>query len=289
MQLVMLEGVVVRALGGFYFVYGDNKEYRCYLRGKIKRDMKVLVGDYVLVEVLNEQEAVIEKVLPRKNWLLRPPIANIAQGVVIMSLTTPPFNANLLNRLLVLIQAAGLKPVICLHKVDLVTNETVEEKISTYQDAGFIVFATSIKSGAGIEQLRTALKDKTSVFAGPSGAGKSSLLNRLEPGLSLQTGEVSKKLRRGRHTTTHVQLLPLTGGGWVADTPGFTTLDLVGITQRELMYYFPEFISCATECRFNPCLHRHEPNCAVKEAVEAGKIKEERYIHYLEFLQELEA
>ncbi|HHY36744.1 MAG TPA: ribosome small subunit-dependent GTPase A [Firmicutes bacterium] len=284
----MQEGTVVKAVGGFFFVDTPAGEYRCYLRGRIKRDLVILVGDRVKIRPVDRENAVIEAVLPRRNSLIRPPIANVDQCIVVAALANPSLNLKLLDRFLVVIQAASLEAIICLNKTDLVPVSEVAPIVNLYRQAGFVVVPTSVRTGAGIETLARLLEDKISVLAGPSGAGKSSLLNTIQPGFSLEVGEISRKLGRGRHTTRHVELLPLPGKGRVADTPGFTSLHLAGIDRRELMYYFPEFIELAPDCRFNPCLHWREPECAVREGVKQGKIDRGRYKHYLDFLQELE-
>jgi ribosome biogenesis GTPase len=282
------KGTIFKILGGFYFVDTPYGKYRGYIRGKLKREVEVLVGDWVKVKILGKDNAVIEEILPRKNRLIRPAIANVDQCIVVISLTAPPPNLYLLDRFLIHIQAAGLQAVICCNKIDLVSGEKVEEIENIYQQADFTVVATSAKKGDGIASLHQMLQGKTSVVAGPSGVGKSSILNRIQPGFSLQVGEISPRLGRGRHTTRHVELLSLPTGGRVADTPGFTTLDLVGIARRDLPHYYPEFVMWSSQCRFPGCLHWREPDCAVKKAVARGQIDSGRYNHYLDFLQELE-
>jgi ribosome biogenesis GTPase len=284
----MQEGIVIRAVGGFYFVDTPAGEFRCYLRGRIKRELALLVGDRVMISPVDRENAVIEAVLPRQNSLIRPPIANVDLCIVVAALANPSLNLKLLDRFLVLIQSASLAAIICLNKIDLVPAAQVADIAAIYRRAGFTVVPTSARTGTGIETLTGLLEGKISVVAGPSGVGKSSLLNQIQPGFALQVGEISRKLRRGRHTTRHVELLTLPGKGRVADTPGFTSLNLTGIDRRELMYYFPEFIELAPECRYTPCLHWREPDCAVKKGVQQGQIDKGRYKHYLDFLQELE-
>mgnify|MGYP001077187327 FL=1 len=282
------KGIVIKAVGGFYFVDTPQGMYRSYIRGRLKRETEVLVGDKVKIKVFDGDNAIVEEIYPRQNKLMRPAIANVDQGVIVMSMANPPLNLNLLDRFLVLVQAAGLKSIICFNKIDLVSKAEVKEITKTYQQAGAIVIPTSAKTGDGVEILGEVLRGKVSVLAGPSGVGKSSLLNRIQPGFSLQIGEISQKLRRGRHTTRHVELLTLARGGRVADTPGFTSLALDEIDQRELRYYFPEFIEWAPNCRFPGCLHWREPGCAVKEAVKKKQVDQGRYHRYLDLLQELE-
>jgi len=282
------KGIVIKAMGGFYFVDTPLGIYPSYIRGRLKRKTEVMVGDKVKIKPLYGDKAIIEEVLPRQNKLVRPAIVNIDQGIIVMSMTNPALNLNLLDRFLVLVQAAGLRVIICFNKIDLSSKTEVERITKVYRRAKFIVIPTSAKSGEGIDVLREILENKITVLAGPSGAGKSSILNCIQPGFSLQTGQISRKLGRGRHTTRHVELLSLAAGGRVADTPGFTSLDLGTIGQRELMYYYPEFMDKAPECRFPGCLHWQEPGCAVLEAVEKKQIDGGRYKRYLELLQELE-
>lgn len=288
----MLEGVVVKAYGGFYYVLSDDQIWECYLRGRIRKSgSQVLVGDMVRFKMLEEDErGVIEEVLPRRNSLIRPPVANVDQAVVIFSLKEPEPNLMLLDRILVQAEAAGVSSLICLNKVDLLDGtegDLVGELKEIYAGIGYRLFVTSAATGYGIEELRQSLKGKISVLAGPSGVGKSSLLNALQPGLSLKVGSVSKKLKRGRHTTRYVELLVLEGGGLVADTPGFSSLYLPDVKREELPALFPEFGSFAVDCRFAGCLHYKEPDCAVRAAVGQKQISFSRYQHYLRFLQEI--
>lgn len=247
----------------------------------------MLVGD--LVEIVYE-EKVIDKVYPRKNNLLRPQAANIDQVIILMPVSKPVPDLVLLDRLLVIAEKALLEAVICLNKTDLLAGreiDTVGEVCKVFRGCGYRVLLTSALTGQGVEKLKNNLQGKTSVFAGPSGAGKSTLINKLKPGLDLPTASVSSKSQRGRHTTRHVELLKLTEETLVVDTPGFQRLSLEGIALQELSSFFPE-MSLPVPCRFNSCLHRAEPGCAVKEALQKGKIAPWRYKHYLDFLNEIE-
>lgn len=282
----LLEGILLRGRGGFYDVQSNGGVWRCTLRGKYRwLKQEVLAGDRVRFRVISGESGVIEEVLPRQNRLIRPAVANVQQGIVVMSLALPPVNRMLLDRLLVVVEATGVTPVIVFNKADLV--EEPGSVVSLYQSIGYRVLVTSAVTGQGLEDLRAQLRDQLSVFAGPSGAGKSSLLNALYPGLSLKVGPVSEKTGRGRHTTRQVELLPLPSGGFVADTPGFSQLDLPAMRREELGQYFPEIAVRAEACRFSSCLHHREPGCAVKKAVEGGEIDRERYAHYLELLEEV--
>ena len=275
--------------GGFYFVLNTEGEViRCRARGRFKeKGLDLLVGDLVAIDY---QEAVINKVYPRKNSLLRPQVANVDQVVILMPASRPAPDLVFLDRLLVMAEKASLEAVICLHKTDLLASwerDTIREICMVFQDCGYRVLLTSALTGQGVEELKHSLQGKISVFAGPSGAGKSTLINKFKPELNLQTAPVSFKTQRGRHTTRHVELFRLTKETLVADTPGFQRLNLEGIALQELSSYFPE-MSLPVPCRFNSCLHRAEPGCAVKEALQKGKIASWRYKHYLDFLEEIE-
>lgn len=280
-------GVVLKATAGFYYVQLDDILWECSLRGKFRLDKtEVLVGDRVSIIPRHGRVGVIDKVYPRRNALLRPPVANVDQAVIIFAVREPDLAALLLDRLLVQAGYAGVEPVICLNKTDL-SDGGHRETADIYSRAGYTVLETSSYKGTGIAELRALLKDKISVLAGPSGVGKSSLLNAVQPGFSLKTGEVGKKIKRGRHTTRHVELLPLEDGGLVADTPGFSQIFLPAIRREELSCYFPEIERYLGQCRFNGCLHASEPDCAVKEGVAKNMISPARYSNYLLFLDEI--
>ncbi len=282
-----MHGIIVKAVGGFYFVRAGSRVVRCSIRGKIKLEKNpVLVGDLVDIELTGDDEGVVVKIAPRRNMLVRPPIANVDQAVVVMAARQPDPAALLLDRFLIQVRAVGIAPIVCFNKFDLVAGEE-PELIPHYEGAGCPVLRVSAKTGLGIEALQNLLKDHVNVLAGPSGAGKSSLLNALQPGLKLQTGEISRKLRRGKHTTRHVELLPLEQGGLAADTPGFSSVSLPALSREELSGYYPEFDHYAGRCKFNGCLHHREPECAVKEAVSGGLISMLRYRNYLYLLQEV--
>ncbi|MCK8826902.1 ribosome small subunit-dependent GTPase A [Natroniella acetigena] len=287
----MREGRVLKAFGGYFFVYDfESKEvYRCKIRGKLKNEgSDVITGDLVKFDLLDDGSGVVEERLERKNSLFRPVIANIDQVIITFAIVEPDLDFKLLDRLLVLAEIADLEVTICINKVELSSLEVAREQLLPYQKIGYRVIYTSAKEGIGLDDLVEALKDNVSVFAGPSGVGKSSLLNAIQAGLELKVGEISQRIKRGKHTTRHVELLSLDTGGWVADTPGFSSLDLSFITAEGLQYFFPELIDYLSQCKFNPCSHSHEPQCAVKEAVEKEEITAERYQNYLKFLAEIE-
>ncbi|KAF1086759.1 putative ribosome biogenesis GTPase RsgA [Sporotomaculum syntrophicum] len=285
-----MDGVIIKAYGGFYFVLAKDRVLRCTIRGKIRRQSgQALVGDRVNVKQINDTEGVVEAILPRSTELIRPPVANVEQAVIVFAISNPEPSAVLLDRFLVQAQAAGISPVICFNKFDLSGLAETEQPdiVKEYRKTGLPVFGVSAKTGVHMDNLRAVLKERITVFAGPSGVGKSSLLNALQPGLALKTGDISTKLKRGKHTTRHVELLPLAGGGLVADTPGFSSMRLPAMRREDLAGYFNEFAQFEIGCKFTGCLHNREPGCAVKAAVERGKISSLRYRHYLDFLAEV--
>lgn len=248
-----------------------------------------MVGDRVSVTVLTPGKGVLEGIDERRTILKRPPIANVDQVIVVCASQEPPMSVQLLDRLLVLAESQFLQAVICMNKDDLSLSAEDEMMIEVYGKAGYPVIFTSALLGRNIEQFKEKLCNRVSVLAGQSGVGKSSLLNMVQPGLSLRTGEMSEKLKRGRHTTRHVELLILECGGYVADTPGFSQLELSDVASSDLPEFFPEFAEHAQYCRFKSCIHRGEPECAVKDAVAAGKVASSRYENYLTFLEEIQA
>lgn len=285
------EGLVLKAYSNFVSVRcrATGYVFQCRLRGRLRHQGPVLTGDRVVFSPLEEGRGVVAEVLPRATELRRPPIANADLAVVVFSLKAPEVAFSFLDRLLVLIEAAGLDILLCLNKIDLIEPAeaaAVEETRQRYAQAGYPFLCCSARTGEGVEGLTARLRDRLSVFAGQSGVGKSRLLNAIKPGLRLKTGELGGKLHRGRHTTRHVELLPV-GSGLVADTPGFGHLWLEGITTEELTLYFPEFEGLGRECRFPGCRHDQEPGCAIKGAVAAGGLPAGRYQNYLALLAEV--
>ena len=264
-----------------------GEEFRCRARGRLRLDNRGLyVGDRAIFEPLTKDEGVLEKIEPRQTLLLRPPVANIEQVIIVTALQNPPISVQLLDRLLVLAESRQISAIIYFNKDDL-PHEDMSNLSNLYTHAGYIVYFTSAKFGQGIESLQKKLCGRISVLAGPSGAGKSSLINKIQPGLKLRVGDISEKNKRGKHTTRHVELLPLDCGGFVADSPGFSQLELDDISSNTLTNYFPEFIPFARECRFNTCKHAEEPDCAVKTAVSNAQIAQSRHENYLVFLSEV--
>ncbi|MDQ0285773.1 ribosome biogenesis GTPase [Desulfofundulus luciae] len=284
---MLREGTVVKAYGGHYYVASGEEIHDCVLRGRFRREKKqVLVGDRVTFRLLPQGQGVIEEVHPRRTTLVRPPVANVDRALIVFAMKDPDPNTFLLDRFLIQAEHAGVGPAICFNKVDL-GEDLSRDMIGAYRRAGYPVVCTSVLDGSGLDELRALLQGHITVLAGPSGVGKSSLLNAMVPGLNLKTGEISRKLGRGRHTTRHVELLCLPGGGLVADTPGFSSLYLPEMKREELGEFYPEFVARRDDCRFTGCLHFQEPDCAVKRAVEKGEISAFRYENYLQLLQEV--
>ncbi len=288
MPLEKKQGVIIKGMGGFYFVTAQEQHYTCRLRGKLRRrEGGVVVGDQVRFVPLNEAEGVVEEILPRRNQLIRPKVANIDQAFLILAAASPQPDWLLLDRLLVHCHQANIKPCICLNKWDIATAE-LNLGAAIYQKAGFDVLLTSALLGRGKEELQNRLAGRVSIVAGPSGVGKSSLLNMVEPGFTLETGDISAKLGRGKHTTRLVELFPLSCSGWVADTPGFSLLDLPKeMHPEDLAAAYPEMRQ-AQPCRFDGCLHHKEPGCTIRELAEKGEVHPERYRRYLDLLEELQ-
>lgn len=281
----IIEGQIRKALSGFYYVFSDGEMYQTRARGNFrKRGLTPLVGDEVVFSSEENSEGYVLELLPRKNELVRPPVANVDLGVVVTSLVEPKFSYNLLDRFLVTLENKAIDPVIYLSKTDLTKDEAqVAEIKAVYEPLGYPVIAGLAEK----HRLTQLFNENLTVFMGQSGAGKSTLLNELAPELQLATGEISESLGRGKHTTRHVELLELFDG-LVADTPGFSSIDFLELSAEELPKDFPEFLAASSYCRFRECRHVKEPGCEVKTRVEAGEITQSRYDNYLQFLQEIE-
>ena len=286
-----MQGKIIKGIAGFYYIYAENDEvYECKAKGIFRKDnRKPLVGDNVEIEVLDEQEkeGSVTAILPRKNSLIRPAVANVDQAVVIFAMENPKPNFMLLDRFLIMMEKENVPAVICFNKKDLATEEELEFLYETYKSCGYQVILSSTFNGEGLEEIRESLKGKTTVVAGPSGVGKSSITNALQENVQMETGEISKKLKRGKHTTRHSQVIPVGKDTYLMDTPGFSSLYLTDIEEQELKDYFPEFREYEDQCRFQGCRHIHEPGCAVKEALNNHKISSLRYEDYLGLHEEI--
>ncbi len=286
----MPEGQIRKAISGFYYVELDGQLIQCKSRGVFRnRGIHPLVGDFVTYTPDGANDALITAVHERRNELVRPPISNVDQALLVFSMVEPAFSPHLLDRFLVVVESFGVQPIICLTKKDLATDEQlkkVAEAAAYYKEIGYDVIETFIDDPSLSDLLQPYLEGKTTVLAGQSGVGKSTLLNTVLPMLALKTGEISEALGRGKHTTRHVELLEV-AGGLVADTPGFSSLDFDHIDKEQLSYYFIDMDELSAQCKFRGCLHVKEPKCAVKEQVEAGEMPRHRYENYLQFMQEI--
>ncbi|MCH4890264.1 ribosome small subunit-dependent GTPase A [Acidaminobacter sp. JC074] len=285
-----MQGIIVKAIAGFYYVKTEDDYFECKARGIFKkRKITPLVGDKVVIskDEADPTKGRIDEILPRTIELVRPPVANVTQAIVVFAVAQPDPNINLLDKLLAICEHRGLSVVLCFNKVDLDQASYVKSLEETYMKAGYKVIPTSATNHIEIEALKEVLKDEISVFAGPSGVGKSSLLNEIQEGIKLEVGGLSKKIARGKHTTRHSELLPLESGGMVVDTPGFTSMDISEIEIEELADCFIEFKD-HLNCKFNNCKHLNEPKCGIKEAVDAGDISQSRYDSYVYFMNALE-
>jgi ribosome biogenesis GTPase / thiamine phosphate phosphatase len=290
MEVRMPTGRIVKALSGFYYVENENGIFQCRARGNFrKRKITPLVGDWVEFEAENRTDGYVLEVNTRINELVRPPIANVELAVIVFSAREPDFSTYLLDKFLVHIEANGIEAVICLTKTDLGVTEQTQKEAEVYERLGYKVLYTSQESKESADDVAEALQGRISVFAGQSGVGKSTLLNVIKPELHLETNPISRSLGRGKHTTRHVELIKLDEGTYVADTPGFSSLDFRGIEAASLSHLYPEMAALINDCRFRACTHLKEPGCAVKQAVEDGSIAQFRYESYKQFHDEIQS
>ncbi len=286
-------GKIIKGIAGFYYVQCVNDNlYECKARGNFRnKKIKPLVGDNVEIEILDEEKLLgnIKEVLPRSNCLLRPEVANVDQAVIIFAVREPEPNFNLLTRFLIRMEKEEVPAVICFNKEELVSQQEQERLTGIFAESGYQVIFTSTYEEKGLKELSELLKNKTTVVAGPSGVGKSSIINYLCREKRMETGDISDKIKRGRHTTRHSELFLVDRNTYIMDTPGFTSLYLNEFHHDDLRLYFNEFSVYEGKCRFNGCVHINEPDCAVKEAVNAGKISSVRYENYTEIYNELKS
>lgn len=292
-----MQGRIVKGIAGFYYVYcrkaeGIFKIYECKAKGVFRRDQrKPLVGDDVELTVLDEDKAQgnIIELLPRHSELIRPAVANIDQALIIFSVVRPKPNFNLLDRLLIMMRQQDVPCIICFNKTDIDEDGQGEAYRRIYENCGCRILQTSTKSGAGLEELRTALAGKTTAVAGPSGVGKSSIVNSLQSRKVMETGQISAKIERGKHTTRHTELIAMGEDTYILDTPGFSSLDLFDLEKEQLAAYYPEFAPYEKNCRFGGCSHVAEQVCGVRDAVEQGAIHQIRYGNYCLLYEELKS
>lgn len=292
-----MQGKIIKGIAGFYYVHvAGSGVYECKAKGAFrKQKIKPLVGDNVEIDVISQEEHTgnVIDILPRKNELIRPAVANVDQAVVIFAAAKPNPNFNLLDRFLIMMEYQHIPAVICFNKTDLIDETEMENLIRAYKTSGYRVLFTSAKEQDGVEKIRQILKGKTSTVAGPSGVGKSSLINLLAPQAEMETGAISEKIERGRHTTRHAQVIPVpmedgSEDTYIIDTPGFSSLSVEFYEKETLGTLFPEFQQYEPYCRFRGCSHISEPDCGVKEALAEGKISKIRYDDYVEIYQEVQ-
>lgn len=282
-------GQIRQSLSGFYDVYADGQMYRTRARGNFrKRKITPLVGDVVEFDAPTPQEGYVLKIRERQTQLVRPPVANVDLGIVVTATTEQEFSTNLLDRQLVALAVAGIEPLLYFAKTDLLTDAVYQDRLTlaeAYRKIGYqVICERTAFSESALAAVKAALTDHAAVVMGQTGAGKSTLLNHLQPGLDLATGEISQALNRGKHTTRKVSLIPI-AGGLVADTPGFSSYEVFDIAANELTHYFPEFVRLSADCKYRGCVHINEPQCAVKQALDAGEILASRYENYLQFYE----
>ena len=286
-----MQGKIVKGISGFYYVHVvESGIYECKAKGIFRQQkMKPLVGDDVEIDIISEEKKTgnVAAILPRKNALIRPAVANVDQALLIFAAASPNPNFNLLDRFLVMMGRQDVPVILCFNKCDLITEEHQQEIAAIYEASGCKILFVSAKKELGLKELQEILEGKTTTVAGPSGVGKSSLINLLAPEACMETGEISKKIERGRHTTRHAELIQLKGDGYIMDTPGFSSLYLPEMEKEELQDCYPEFAAFEPYCRFQGCSHISEPDCGVKDALSEGKIHPVRYESYCQLYGEL--
>lgn len=281
-----MKGLIVKGIGGFYYVKVQDKIYECKARGKFRHnELSPMVGDRVSID-LDKGKGFITEISDRSSQLIRPSISNVTQAIIVFAVKNPDFNTDLLNRFLLLCNANNLKVIICFNKLDLADEDEIKKAASAAEGTSYDVLYINAKLGDGIEEIRKYLKGNITVFCGPSGVGKSTILNKIIGSEKMETGEISNKIKRGKNTTRHCELIEIEGG-YVADSPGFSSLTVDFIEKDELKHCFPEFQQYEENCRFSGCNHYKEPDCAVKKAVEDGLINRNRYEFYIKTFEEI--
>lgn len=285
-----MQGKIIKGIAGFYYVYTTEGIVECKAKGIFRKEqIKPLVGDLVSIELTDKEKLLgnIVDILPRKNQLIRPAAANIDQALVIFAIVKPDPNYNLLDRFLINMEQQKLPCIICFNKKDIASEEEKAELVSAYGCCGYEVLFVSGKQNEGIEEIKARLQGKTTVVAGPSGVGKSTIINALCPQAQMETGEISRKIERGKHTTRHAELFAVSEDTYICDTPGFTSLSLFDMDKEDLQGFYPEFAEYEKNCKFGGCSHISEPVCGVKEALNEGKISRVRYENYVMLYEEL--
>lgn len=284
-----MEGLIVKGIGGFYYVDTGSEIIEAKGRGIFKKDgITLAVGDRVELEIIDEAEkkGVINSIYPRKNQFIRPPIVNVDTFVVVFAASKPKPNLVLVDKFLVMAEMHGVEAIICINKRDLVSPEILGEYKAIYENI-YPVIAVSARTGEGMDELKNALSAKTAALAGPSGVGKSTIINALVPHANMETGSISEKTKRGKHTTRHAEIFKAEGGGRIFDTPGFTSFEIMEADEESLMHYYPDIERYSDGCFYDNCRHLKEPQCAVREAVNEGKIHRFRYESYAANMEEI--
>ena len=285
-----MQGKIIKGIAGFYYVQTKNGVYECKAKGSFRnRKLKPYVGDDVEITVLNEEtkKGNLDDILERKNFLIRPAVANVDQTLVIFAAAKPDPNLNLLDRFLIMMGQKEIPVVLVFNKQDVAEQEKLAELVKIYENCGYQVLCVSALQEEGISEIKEILRGKTSTVAGPSGVGKSSIINLLQSDVYMETGNISEKIERGKHTTRHSELISIEEDTYIFDTPGFSSLYVTDMEKEELKSYFPEFASYEDECKFLGCVHVNEPVCGVKEALKAGKLSQSRYENYKLLYEEL--
>lgn len=284
-----MQGKIIRGIGGFYYINAGNSIYECKAKGSFRKDgIRPLVGDDCIIDILDEKNrlANITSILPRHSEIIRPAVANVDQAMIIFAISRPEPNFNLLDRFIIQISQKDLPCIIVINKMDLADDDQRREIEEAYVACGCRVVFTSVSNREGVEEIRKLIKGKTTTVAGPSGVGKSSMINLLQSAVKMQTGVLSDKIDRGKHTTRHSELIPIDEDTYILDTPGFSSLNLFDVSTDTLKDYYYEFEDYAAECRFLDCKHISEPDCGVKKAVESGEVSRLRYENYLTLYRE---
>lgn len=283
-----MEGLIVRGIAGFYTVNTGERDYICKARGIFRKDKTIpYVGDRVTIEPIDEKEAVITEIHQRRNQLIRPPISNVDSIIVVMAAKQPEPNLAILDKFTVMAEQKHTDVIICLNKIDLAKQDFITTFETIYKPL-YPLICLSARTGEGIPELKAIIGQRTCALAGPSGVGKSTILNKLMGHSMAETGEVSEKSKRGKHTTRHVELFPTDLGGWIFDTPGFTSFDVLEAEEAELAHLYPEMVPLLGRCRFDNCRHISEPDCRVREGVTQGGIHPSRYESYVSQIKEIQ-
>lgn len=286
-----MQGKIIKGIAGFYYVHVAGKGiYECKAKGIFRKEnIKPLVGDDVAIEITDakDYEGNIMEILPRRSSLIRPAVANIDQALLIFAMTKPEPNYNLLDRFLIMMKQQGLECILCFNKNDISNREERERIAKIYENSGCQVIFVSAMKKEGMDSLMEILRGRTTAVAGPSGVGKSSIVNCLQKEKQMETGAISEKIERGKHTTRHSELITISDNTYIMDTPGFSSLSLFDMEKEELKEYYPEFAPYENRCKFMTCAHIHEPVCGVRDALEEGFISKIRYDNYVAFYEEL--